>query len=146
MKLFKKENHRNIVIVGCGRLGSALASNLSDQNENVLIVDCNEESLETLPQTYGGFSLEGDGTDTDILKLAGIQKADILIAATGDDNTNIMIAQIAKECFGVKTVVARVDDTSSDAVCSPIGIMAISPALLLFNEFKKVLGENEEST
>lgn len=146
MKLFKKENHRNIVIVGCGRLGCALASNLSDQKENVLIVDCNEESLETLPQTYGGFSVEGDGTDTDILKLAGIQKADILIAATGDDNTNIMIAQIAKECFGVKTVMARVNDTCSAAVCSPIGIMAISPALLLFNEFKKVLGENEEST
>ena len=139
MKLFNREPCKHMIIIGCGHLGSALASISSDQNQIVSIVDIDENSFKKLPSSYKGYSIEGDGTDTDVLEIAGARTADVLIAATDDDNTNIMIAQIAKQHYHIQNVVARVYDTSKNAVYDQMDIEAVCPELLSLNEVRKVL-------
>ena len=108
MKLFETQKKNDyIIIVGCGRLGANLASTLSDENGNVLIMDTNKDSFRRLSSDFGGLSVVGNGTDLDALKNAQIEKASAVIAVTNDDNTNIMVVQLAREMFRVKRVIAR---------------------------------------
>jgi len=144
MKIFNKEKRENIIIVGCGRFGSKLALNLMNQNDNVSIIDIDRESFSRLSELCVNCSIEGDATDTDILELAGIKTADVLIAATNDDNTNIMIAQIAKEYYKVKQVIARVEDTSKEASYDQSGIIVICPLLLSLNELQRIFTLEKE--
>ena len=103
MTLFKnKKQSSYTVIIGCGRLGANLANTLSEEGENVLILDKEKDSFRKLSSSFGGLAVEGDGTELDTLKAADVQHADTVVAVTNNDNINIMIAQIAKECFSVK--------------------------------------------
>ena len=93
MSIFKRQKKESIIIVGCGIFGSTLATMLSEQNKNVAIIDIDERTFRKLSPSYRGFSIEGDGTDIDLLTFTGAKNADILVASTKDDDTNIMIAQ-----------------------------------------------------
>ena len=137
MHFLKREKSQNIIIVGCGRLGSSLATMMSEQNRNVTILDIDENSFRKLSSSYGGFTLEGDGADIDHLAYAGANLADVLIAATNDDDTNIMIAQIACQVFGIKTVLVRIYDTSKQVAYDDMNIISICPANLSIEEFKR---------
>jgi len=77
---------------------------------DVTIVDMQSEAFRRLGPKYKGARIIGDGTDEDVLRRAGIEKADVFFAATQGDNRNIMGAQIAKHVFGVKEVIARIYD------------------------------------
>jgi trk system potassium uptake protein TrkA len=137
MSFFKRQIKENIIIVGCGRFGSSLAMMLSEQNKNVSVVDINEKAFKSLSPSYRGLSIEGDGTDSDLLTYAGAKDADILVASTSDDDTNIMIAQVAKQIFGINKVIARVYDTSKQAAYNDMDIVSILPVLLSVNEFER---------
>lgn len=137
MGIFKKEKRKNVLIVGCGRLGSSLASLLSEQEMNVVIVDQDENSFRKLSASFGGQTLEGDGSDIDHLVFAGAQKSDILIASTDDDDINIMIAQIARVVFKIEIVLTRIYDTSKQIAFENMGIIAICPTDLSIREFEK---------
>ncbi len=100
----------NIVIVGCGRVGAFLARHLDKAGHHVTIIDLDRASFVHLPQDFNGTTLLGSGTDLDILRQAGIEKADALFTLTQGDNRNLMSAQIAKQIFGVKQVIAKVND------------------------------------
>ncbi len=100
----------NIVIVGCGRVGAFLAGQLDKSGHAVTIVDLDRGSFTHLPQAFRGTTLLGNGTDMDILRQAGIEKADALFTLTQGDNRNLMAAQVAKQIFGVKQVIAKVND------------------------------------
>nr|WP_319488540.1 TrkA family potassium uptake protein [uncultured Caproiciproducens sp.] len=145
MKIFNREKRENIVIAGCGRLGSKLALNFCNQNDNVSIIDIDKEFFSRLSGSCVDCFIEGDATDTDILELAGIKAADVLIAATDDDNTNIMIAQIAKEYYKVKRVIARVEDTSKEASYNQSGIITICPLVLSLNELQRIFASEKEA-
>lgn len=84
----------------------------------------------------------GDATDIDILMEAGIKKANIVLAATDDDNTNIMISQIASELFEVDKVVSRIYDTEKEIVYSDLDVKIIRPAKLSINEFERLALDN----
>ena len=86
--------------------------------------------------------MEGDGTELDSLKAADVQRADTVIAVTNNDNINIMIAQIAKECFSVKKVISRLFDPERECVYQALGIDTICPAVLSANEIDKILNRN----
>lgn len=144
MKLFNREKRKNVIVAGCGRFGAKLASMLDTQNDNVSIIDINEQSFTKLSDSFNYCSIKGDATDTDILEFAGIKTADILIAATSDDNTNIMIAQIAKEYYQVSQVIARIEDTSKEASYEQMGIITICPLILSLNEIQRILTKEEE--
>ena len=99
-----------IVVVGCGRVGAFLAGLLDKGGHEVTIVDLERSSFTHLPADFRGTTLLGNGTDLDILRQAGVDKADALLTLTQGDNRNLMAAQIAKEIFGVKHVIAKVND------------------------------------
>ena len=137
MGLFKRKTQQNVLIVGCGRLGSSLANILSEQNKNVTIIDIDVNAFRKLSSSHGGLSLEGDGSDIDHLMYAGANQADVLIAATDDDDTNIMIGQIARQVFGIKIVLVRLYDTSKQVAYENLGIISICPANLSIDEIKR---------
>ena len=140
MKLFDTKNiDAYTIIIGCGRLGANLANTLSNEGENVLIMDENKESFRRLASNFGGLSVVGSGADLDKLREAEIEKATAVIAVTNDDNVNIMIAQIAREIFNVRHVIARLYDPECEIVYQKLGINTICPAVLSAKEIDKLL-------
>lgn len=136
---FTQKNDDYIIIVGCGRLGANLANTLSDDNGNVLIMDTTKDSFRRLSSDFGGLSLVGSGTDLNALRNAEIEKADAVIAVTNDDNTNIMIVQLAREMFHVSRVIARLYDPDRESVYQELGIDTICPAILSAKEVGNLL-------
>lgn len=139
MKLFESKKTDYVIIVGCGRLGANLASALSDDGGNVLIMDRDRGSFRRLSTSFGGLSVVANGTDLDALKEARIEDASTVIAVTNNDNTNIMVAQIARDLFHVDNVIARLFDPERESVYQEFGIKTICPAVLSVKEIDKLL-------
>ena len=99
-----------IVIVGCGRVGAFLGGLLDSGGHDVTVIDLERTAFGHLPGGFGGTTLLGNGTDLDVLRQAGVDKADALLTLTQGDNRNLMAAQVAKEIFRVKHVIAKVND------------------------------------
>jgi trk system potassium uptake protein TrkA len=136
-----------IVIIGCGRLGSGLAMELSNDGHDVVIVDKYGENLERLGSGFNGIRIKGVEIDNDTLMEAGIEKADIFLAMTPADNINIMASQIAKDIFKVPTVIARIFDPSREFVYRKLGLQTISPTELGINIIKnKIIDKNSIDT
>ncbi len=126
-----------ILIVGCGRLGSYLALSLSREGHSVTVVDADREALASLGPDFQGETVVGKGIDEDVLRRAGIEQADVFIAATGYENTNIMASYVAKEIFGVKNVITRLDDPRKAEIFSSLGLNVISPVMLAAEAIRK---------
>ncbi len=145
MNLFTTKNKDGyIIIIGCGRLGANLANTLSDNDGNVLIMDLDKDSFRRLSSDFGGLSVVGNGTDLAALQNAQIQTASAVIAVTNNDNTNIMVAQLARDLFHVKKVIARLYDPERETVYQELGIDTICPAILSAKEVDKLLGKCEK--
>ena len=121
----------NIVIVGCGRVGAFLAGQLDKAGHAVSVVDLDRGSFVHLPSSFGGTTFLGNGTDLDILRSAGIEKADAVFTLTQGDNRNLMSAQIARQIFGVKRVIAKVNDPIRADLYREHGISTISRTTIL---------------
>lgn len=135
-------NHSYVIIVGCGRLGSFLANRLSNEGYSVVVIDANAGAFDALmPETFSGFRVEGDATELAVLKQAKIDKADVVIGATHDENVNIMTAQIARNTFGVPKVLVRVLDPNKEAFCRSVGIESICPTSLTAERMIRALNE-----
>ena len=129
-----------IVVVGCGRLGSILASKLSAEGNSVVVIDLNESNFDALGGEFSGFQIIGDATELAVLRSAKADKADCLLAVTDSDNINIMVAQIAKKLFEIPSVLARVFDPNREAIYRDFGIETISPTQLSADAFVKTIG------
>lgn len=134
--LFKKT--RTIIIVGASRFGAGLAGKLAGRGTRIVVLDLNEESFRKLPEDFDGYQLVGDGTDVDMLKLAGIETAEIFIAATDDDNVNMLAAQIASRIFHVAEVFSRLNDKNKEKLIRGFNIKPICPFVLSVNEFDRL--------
>ena len=99
-----------VIVVGCGRVGATLIELLVKGGHDVTVIDLDRGALTKLSQPFKGTTIQGNGTDLDVLRQAGVDKADAFIALTQGDNRNLMAAQVAKQIFGVKTVIAKVND------------------------------------
>lgn len=122
------------VIVGGGRVGSNVAKELLREGWEVTVVDDNKESLLRLGEEYTGGFILGPGLDIDILKEAGIEHADVFVASTDGDNTNIVISQIATKQFNVPYVVTRVQDPYRAKFYSDeLGMNMVSPTRATIN-------------
>lgn len=119
-----------VIIVGCGRVGSELAKLLANEGHNVVIIDKNRASFDRLGQTFNGLTLAGNGFDLNLLKQAGIEKADAFCAVTNGDNTNLISAQVAKKIFKVPKVLARVYDPQRAHIYAALGLDIISGTVL----------------
>lgn len=133
----KNEAHDEyVIIVGCGKLGAHLAGLLFESGKSVVMVDMRPSAFGRLPDGFGGFMLEADATELDTLKKAGIENADVFVATTDDDNTNIMLTQIAKTIYGVKKVVARVYEPHRQKVYEEFELETICPMILSAEAFR----------
>ena len=101
-----------------------------------------ENSFRKLSPNYSGFKMIGDATDIDILMENGIDRATMLVAATNDDDVNIMISLIAKNILNVNTVITRLYDNEKEVVYDGLDIKIIRPTTLTINEFDKLLEMN----
>ncbi|MGC1310238.1 MAG: TrkA family potassium uptake protein [Phormidesmis sp.] len=129
-----------IVVIGCGRLGSLLASRLSAQGHSVVVIDRNEAAFEALSGEFSGFKVAGDAVELATLRKAKADKADCLLAVTREDNVNLMMAQIGKVTFEIPTVLARVFDPAREAIYKEFEIDTISPTQLSAEVFLQKIG------
>ena len=120
----------NIVILGCGRVGSTLATMLDRAGHTVSIIDFSSEAFRRLQPDFSGTTIVGNGVDEEILIRAGIKEADAFAAVTNGDNRNIMSSQIAKEIFNVKKVVCRIYDPIRESTYHELGLETISPTIV----------------
>lgn len=119
-----------IVILGCGRVGATLASQLDKAGHNVIVVDNNNDAFQRLSSDFQGERVTGNGVDEDVLRRAGLADADAFAAVTNGDNRNIMASQIAKEIFHIKKVVCRIYDPIRQSTYNELGIEAICPTII----------------
>ncbi len=139
------KNSLYIVIVGCGRLGSILASRLSRDGHAVVVIDRNESTFEDLSTDFSGFCVEGDATHMAVLDQAKLKKADVLIATTHEDNVNLMVAQVAREVFSVSQVLARVFDPKREQVYTQLGIKTICPTSVAAEMFLQAVRHDTDT-
>ncbi len=119
-----------IVIIGCGRLGSLLANKLSKEGHSVVVIDSDENAFKNLSEDFSGFKVSGNAAHAAVLKQAKVDKADVVITTTRDDNINLMVAQVAKTVYRVSRVIARVYDPSREIIYGEFGVETVSPTVL----------------
>ncbi|OEJ34138.1 potassium channel family protein [Streptomyces subrutilus] len=116
----------HIVIMGCGRVGSALAQTLEQQGHTVAVVDQDPTAFRRLGAGFGGRRVTGVGFDQDTLREAGIEEAGAFAAVSSGDNSNIIAARVAREMFGVENVAARIYDPKRAEVYQRLGIPTVA--------------------
>jgi len=116
----------HVVIMGCGRLGSTLAGNLENRGHSVAVIDQNSDAFRRLGSEFSGITVTGVGFDRDVLRAAGIERADAFAAVSSGDNSNIISARLARETFGVSRVVARIYDSRRAQVYERLGIPTVA--------------------
>jgi trk system potassium uptake protein TrkA len=114
-----------LLIVGCGRVGSSIATQMAADGNEVSVVDEDAEAAQRLPDSWNGEFVHGHGLDLDVLIDAGIETADAVVVATDGDNTNIVIAQVAQRRFNCPCVVTRVLDPARAAFYSSQGLRTV---------------------
>ena len=130
----------NIVIVGCGRVGAALAEIFDRAGNRVVILDLSTRAFDRLSSSFGGEAVRGDGTDEDVLRRAGAEDADVFIALTEGDNRNIMAAQLAVEAFNAKKVIAKMNDPVRATAYAELGIATLCRTGLMIDAINAYLG------
>jgi trk system potassium uptake protein TrkA len=111
-----------IVIVGVGKVGYFLAKRLSLAKHTVVLVEKDKLICEEIAKELEALVLNGDGCDPRILSQAGIERAEVLAAVTGDDEDNLIICQLAKERFGIQRTVGRVNNPDNEHTFTELGI------------------------
>jgi trk system potassium uptake protein TrkA len=132
----------NIMIVGCGRVGSQLAILLSQEGHNVTVIDKNVDSLKRLGVAFNGVTAVGNAFDEKLLRELKIGKQDAFVSVTSGDNTNLMASQIARKMFKVPRVIARVYDPERADVYKKFDLDIISGTVLVAAMIRDKIIEN----
>lgn len=136
----------NIIVVGCGRVGSRLALMLSNYENNVCVIDRDPRAFASLGRDFNGATFAGVGYDEDVLMKAGIDECDFLAAVTQSDNVNLMVVEIARRLYDVPHAVARLYNTGHERAYLQLGIDYVCGTALVAEEiFSKIssgLGEH----
>lgn len=118
--------HVHIVILGCGRVGSTLAHSLDDLGHTVAVIDMDTSAFRKLGQGFRGQTITGVGFDRQTLESAGIERAGAFAAVSSGDNSNILAARVARETYGVPSVVARIYDPRRAEIYQRLGIPTVA--------------------
>ncbi|MDA8292544.1 MAG: TrkA family potassium uptake protein [Actinomycetota bacterium] len=116
----------HVIVVGCGRVGSRLATDLVHDGHSVAVIDRSEAAFRRLPTGWGGLDVVGAGFDRDRLEEAGAGHAAALAAVTSGDNSNILCARIARETYEIPNVVARIYDPRRAEIYQRLGIPTVA--------------------
>ena len=138
--------YKYVIVVGSGWLGTNLANRLSRLGANVVAVDRDEAAFRNLDVDFSGFEVTGDAAELAVLRRAGIDQADCLLALTPYDNVNLMVAQVAHQLFGVERVIVRAQDPGREPIYAELGIETINPTLLAAGALFDALERAPEET
>lgn len=116
----------HVVVVGCGRVGSTVAVNLVEAGHSVCIIDRRADAFRRLGANFAGDTMVGVGFDRDVLRRAGATAESAVAAVTSGDNSNILIARVAREVFGVERVIARIYDPKRASIYERLGISTVA--------------------
>ena len=133
-------------MIGCGRVGSAVAQQLQSSGWDVTVCDENEDALGRLGDSWSGGFVVGHGMDLQLLREAGIEDADAVVVTTDGDNTNIVIAQAAQKHFQVPTVVVRVLDPARAQFYATRGLRIVCPTSSAIETLVGAVRKAEEVT
>jgi trk system potassium uptake protein TrkA len=128
-----------IMIIGCGRQGTELAKTLCQNECEITVVDNDPAAFERLGPPFQGQIIHGDGLDRNVLEKGGIERADGLAAVTASDDTNIVVARLARQVFRVPRVVARVHDPLKAEIYRRLGVQTVTPVALGTLRFAELL-------
>jgi trk/ktr system potassium uptake protein len=128
-----------IVIMGCGRVGSALAAHFAIDDHDVRLIDRDPRSRALLPRGYAGGFVVGNGYNRKVLEEAGIGHADAFVAVTSGDNSNIVGARIAKDVYRVPLVVARIYDPRRAEIYRDLGIPTVASVRWTVTQIERML-------
>lgn len=120
----------NVLVVGCGKVGSQLSNILSSMGHDTAVIDPDAASFERLSDDFRGYTVTGVPIDQTVLRKGGIEACDAVAAVTEDDNMNVMVCQVAREVFHVPRVLARIYDPKRGDVFSQFGLPTICPTNL----------------
>ena len=135
-----------VIIVGCGRVGSRVAAELDQRGEKVTVIDISARSFSRLPTSFTGETVRGNGTDEDIMRSAGADQADIVMALTEGDNRNALAAQLAKHRFGTPRVIAKINDPLRGEAYRALGLETICRTTMLGDALVTAALEGPEAT
>ena len=131
---------RNVIVVGCGRVGSRLAGMLSDNGANVCVIDVNAKAFNNLGRSFNGSTVQGIGYDEDTLVKAGIENCEVVAAVTQSDNANLMVTEVASRLYDVPHVIARLYNSDHERAYMQLGIDYVCGTTLVAEEvFSKVI-------
>ena len=117
----------NVIVMGCGRLGSRIATILDQEGHHVTVLDSNEAAFKRLPSGFKGDRVVGNAMDASTLERGGIAQADAFFALTQGDNRNYFASQVAREVYQVKRVLCRVYDPVREEIFRDLGLETFSP-------------------
>jgi trk system potassium uptake protein TrkA len=142
----KELGFMNIIVVGCGRVGGDLAYRLFQKGHRVVVVDLSPSSFQNLPEDFRGRFVEGHAMNLDVLRRAGIEKADALAAVTSSDSINAVIAHLASNEFHVPSVVVRNYDSRWRSMHELFGLQVVSASSWGAQRIEELLYEQETHT
>ncbi|MDD5081292.1 MAG: NAD-binding protein [Candidatus Omnitrophica bacterium] len=127
-----------IIVIGCGRTGKTLATQLS-VSENVVAIDKDLAAIEDLGDHFNGKKVCADALDITVLEQAGIKEADTLFLLTGNDNLNLVIGKVVKRLYNVGNVVLQVHDPDKKKTFQKEGLTIVSRNYLIAEVLKKCI-------
>jgi trk system potassium uptake protein TrkA len=133
-----------LIVIGCGRVGSTVAKRFASEGWDVTAIDEKESALARLGEDWTGGFIVGHGMDTAVLREAGIEEADSVVVATDGDNTNLVIAQIAKRRFNIDKVVVRVLDPMRAQWYEDQGLSTVCPTQKAIEMLQQAVGERDD--
>lgn len=135
-----------VIIVGCGRVGARVAAELDQRGEHVTVIDISQRAFSRLPTSFGGETMRGNGTDEDVMRTAGAEQADLLMALTEGDNRNALAAQLGKHTFGIPRVIAKINDPLRGEAYRALGLETICRTIILGDALVVAAVDGAEAT
>jgi trk system potassium uptake protein TrkA len=127
-----------VIVIGGGKVGYYLTRDLLERGEEVLLIEKDSSRSEWLSSQLGSVVLTGDGDEMSVLSTTGMERADVVMAVTGDDEDNLVALQLAKKSFNVKRTVARVNNPANVRIFKILGVDdAISATELLLKAMEE---------
>lgn len=133
------------IVIGSGRLGSNIATSMSELGEDVIIIDAIDDSFRKLQESFSGYQVVGDATDLTILENSYIKHAKTVVITTDSDNVNIYLSHICFYVYNVPRIFVRLSDTDKGKLLEGTSIKAIYPFNLSYSEFMDLnVGEEDK--
>jgi len=133
-----------VIIAGCSRLGAGLAKALSAKGHDVVVVG-EEIDVVRLGSDFDGIIIRGNPAEEDTLVKAGVDHAELVVAATADDNVNVLVVQVARKIYQVPLTLARITDPERESFYRGLGLATVCPTTTGINQMLSMIQRSQFS-